>query len=328
VAAASKRGRAGLILRDLRLRIPAPEGEADILAGIDLDLAPGERLGIVGESGSGKSMMALAIMGLLPAAAVASGSIRLDGVELLRLDDRAMCTVRGRRIAMIFQEPMTALNPVHPVGRQIAEGAIRHLGLSRRSASGLVRDMMARVGLDPARFSPSLYPHQLSGGQRQRVMIAAALACEPEILIADEPTTALDVTTQAQILRLIDEVVRERRMSLLLITHDLGVVAAVTDRMSVMYAGRIVESGETAGVFARMAHPYTRALLAARPREVELGRDQELVAIPGQVRSPFDRFPGCTFAPRCPRAAPACRAGEPVLRELEPGHRVACEFPA
>jgi peptide/nickel transport system ATP-binding protein len=273
-------------------------------------------------------MTALAIMGLQPERARLSGSIELEGRELVGLDDRALCRIRGRRMAMIFQEPMTALNPVHAIGRQIAEGAIRQLGLSRTEAASRVRDLMARVGLDPQRFSPRLYPHQLSGGQRQRVMIAMALACEPDLLIADEPTTALDVTVQAQILRLIDKLVRERGMALLLITHDLGVVAAMTDRMAVMYAGRIVETGTTPAVFARMAHPYTRALLAARPREVEDGRHRELATIPGQVRSPLDRTPGCPFAPRCPRVAPRCLPAVPGLHAVENGHLVACEFPA
>jgi peptide/nickel transport system ATP-binding protein len=292
-------------------------------------LSAGERLGLVGESGCGKSLTALAIIGLQPAAARLSGSIRLGDQELLGLDEAGWCRVRGRRIAMIFQEPMTALNPVMPIGAQIAEGAIRHLGLSRADAETRARALMTRVQLPPKKFTPGLYPHQLSGGQRQRVMIATALACDPELLIADEPTTALDVTVQAGILRLIDEIVAERRMALLLITHDLGVAAAMTDRIAVMYAGRVVEAGPTDVVFARMAHPYTRALMAARPQEITfgMGERQPLQTIPGQVRAPADDSPGCPFAPRCPLADAACVSAAPTLREVEPGHLVACIRP-
>jgi peptide/nickel transport system ATP-binding protein len=230
---------------------------------------------------------------------------------------------------MIFQEPTTALNPVLPIGRQIAEGPLRQLGLSRAAATRRARELMARVRLDPARFPPELYPHQLSGGQRQRVMIAIALACDPELLIADEPTTALDVTVQAEILRLLDGLVRERGMALLLITHDLGVVAAMTDRMAVMYAGRVVERGPTEAVFARLAHPYTRALFAARPREVETLEPGHapLATIPGQVASPRERPSGCAFWPRCPRAAEPCRAAAPALRLVTAAHDAACHFP-
>jgi peptide/nickel transport system ATP-binding protein len=209
-------------------------------------------------------MTALAIMGLLPDRARTGGSIRLDGRELLGLADRRLCALRGRRMAMVFQEPMTALNPVQSIGRQIAEGPRRQLGLSRAEAKERVHSLMTRVGLDPLRIAPGRYPHQLSGGQRQRAMIAMALACDPELLIADEPTTALDLTVQAQILRLIDGIVRERGMGLLLITHDLGVVAAMAERVAVMQAGRIVETGATAEVLCRPAHPQTRRLLAAR----------------------------------------------------------------
>ncbi len=209
-------------------------------------------------------MTALAVMGLLPEAARLSGSIRLDGRELVGLDDRQLCAIRGRKVGMVFQEPMTALNPVQPIGRQIGEGLRRHLGLGAADIRARVLDLMRQVELDPARIGPDRYPHQLSGGQRQRVVIAMALACDPELLIADEPTTALDVTIQAQILRLIDRLVRERGMALLLITHDLGVVAAMAERMAVMDAGRIVETGETADLLARPAHAATRRLIAAR----------------------------------------------------------------
>ena len=309
----------------LRLSI----GSATILHGLDLSLAAGERLGLVGESGCGKSLTALSIIGLAPAAARLAGSIRLGGEELLGLDEAAWCAVRGRRVAMVFQEPMTALNPVMPIGAQISEGAVRQLGLSRAAAAALARALMARVQLDPRRFAPGLYPHQLSGGQRQRVMIAMALACDPQLLIADEPTTALDVTVQAEILRLLDGIVAERRTALLLITHDLGVAAAMTDRIAVMYAGRIVETGPTELVFARLAHPYTRALLAARPQEILHGVSERrpLLSIPGQVPAPGQASEGCPFAPRCAIADAACRTAVPPLRAVAPGHRVACVRP-
>ncbi len=310
----------------LRLAI----GPVAILHGLDLSLGAGERVGVVGESGCGKSLTALSLIGLQPAPARLSGSIRLGGDELLGQDEAAWCRVRGRRIAMVFQEPMTALNPVMAIGAQIAEGAIRQLGLSRAEADVRVRKLMARVQLPPDEFPPTLYPHQLSGGQRQRVMIAMALACDPEVLIADEPTTALDVTVQAEILRLLDGLVAERGMALLLITHDLGVAAAMTDRIAVMYAGRIVETGPTDAVFARMAHPYTRALMAARPQEIlqGVGKRRPLASIPGQVPVPGDEMPGCPFAPRCPLADDVCRMAAPPLRPVEPEHLVACVRPA
>jgi peptide/nickel transport system ATP-binding protein len=315
-----------LELTALRLAI----GPLPILHGLDLALGAGERVGLVGESGCGKSLTALSIIGLQPAAARLTGSIRLGGAELLGQDEAAWCRVRGRRIAMVFQEPMTALNPVMSIGAQIAEGAIRQLGMSRAEADARTRALMARVRLPPEEFPPALYPHQLSGGQRQRVMLAMALACDPQVLIADEPTTALDVTVQAEILRLLDDIVRERGMALLLITHDLGVAAALTDRIAVMYAGRIVETGPTDAVFARMAHPYTRALLAARPQEILHGvrERRPLTSIPGQVPAPGETTPGCPFAPRCPLVDRDCRADVPPLRPVEPGHLVACPRPA
>ena len=256
-----------LAIRQLEVRLPAEHGDLVAVAGIDLDLARGRRLALVGESGSGKSMTALAIMGLLPRAARTRGSISLDGRELLGLGDAELSELRGRRMAMVFQEPMTALNPMRSIGRQIGEVPLRR-GQGRAEVRELILSSMARVGLDPLRISPDRYPHQLSGGQRQRVMLAMALATDPELLIADEPTTALDVTVQAQILRLIDGLVEERRMALLLITHDLGVVAAMAERVAVMQAGRIVEAGPVEDVLCRPADAYTRRLLAARLPEV------------------------------------------------------------
>ncbi|WP_436640541.1 ABC transporter ATP-binding protein [Microbaculum sp. FT89] len=322
-----------LDIRDLVLEFPLPGGAARVLHHVDLQVAPGESVGIVGESGCGKSMTALAAMGLTPDGAEVSGSIRLDGREILGLGDAAMSRIRGKRIGMIFQEPMTALNPVRTIGDQVAEGLRLHLGLSDAEALDRAVAMLERVGLPRSRFSPDLYPHQLSGGQRQRVVIAIALACGPELLIADEPTTALDVTIQAQILDLICEVTAEAGMALLMISHDLGVIAETTDRMLVMYAGTVVEEGPTAAVFADMAHPYTQGLFAAMPA-AELVRGEgiggargRLTTIPGQVPDPREPRVGCPFAARCPRARERCRIEAPAADPFGPDHTVRCFYP-
>ncbi|MDR5651468.1 ABC transporter ATP-binding protein [Ruixingdingia sedimenti] len=312
-------------------------GGVDLLSGVSLTLNRGDRLGIVGESGSGKSLTSLAVMGLLPDRMVLSGGLRFDGEDLTRMPEDRMCALRGGRIAMIFQEPMTALNPVKSIGAQIAEGRRLHRGESRAAAEAVARRLLDRVGLPAPRFDLGLYPHQLSGGQRQRVMIAMALACEPDLLIADEPTTALDVTVQAQILDLLDELVDETGIALMLITHDLGVVSEMTDRIAVMYAGSIVETGPTAEVFARMAHPYAHGLFAASPYGLLArgagrgadGRRPRLQAIPGMVPDPADRPAGCRFADRCARVQADCRAAMPPLAatDASSGHRVACFHP-
>ena len=318
-----------LEVNGLSLEIATPEGAARVLDGVDFALERGQSLGIVGESGCGKSMTALAVMGLLPEAARAGGRIRLDGEDLLAMDEAALCAVRGRRIAMVFQEPMTALNPVKTIGFQVAEGLRRHLGLGRAEAEGRALRLLARVGLPAPRFPPALFPHQLSGGQRQRVMIAMALACEPDLLIADEPTTALDVTIQAQILDLIAEAAGEAGMALMLITHDLGVVWENTEQMIVMYAGHVVERGATKEVFARMAHPYTRGLFAAQPgaaHEAAEGRAR-LATIPGQVPDPARLPAGCVFAARCERVSDLCRRTAPPEAAIAPGHGAACHHP-
>ena len=317
-----------LEVNNLSVEIPTPEGPAPLLEALNFGVEAGESLGLVGESGCGKSMTALALMGLLPARARVRGRIRLQGQSLLDLSEAQWCRLRGRRIAMVFQEPMTALNPVQTIGQQIGEGIRWHLGLSRAECETRTRRLLERVGLPVARFSPGLYPHQLSGGQRQRVVIAIALACEPALLIADEPTTALDVTIQAQILDLIEEVVAETGMGLLLITHDLGVVAETTDRVNVMYAGRIVESGATASVFARLAHPYSRGLFAAMPQlNADMPGRTRLNTIPGVVPDPTARPSGCVFADRCFQAQPRCREGFPPAVAVDSAHRVACYFP-
>jgi len=283
-----------------------------LVRGLDLAIARGEVLAVVGESGCGKSMTALAVMGLLPdGIRIAGGALRFDGTDLGGLSRKRLRDLRGRRIAMIFQEPMTSLNPVLSIGEQVAEVVLGHERVSRRAAWDRAREMLERVRLPNAAGRLHAYPHQLSGGQRQRVMIAAALACGPELIIADEPTTALDVTIQAEILHLLDELRRERGLALMLITHDLGVVATMADRVAVMYAGRKIEEGPVAAVLSAPLNPYTRLLMAARPDPAR-GRATRLVEIPGAVPSPRAMPPGCAFAPRCPEARAACRAAVPA----------------
>jgi len=298
-----------------------------LLDGVSLTLDRGASLGLVGESGCGKSLTALAVMSLLPPELRAGGRSLLDGEDLLTTGERRLCTLRGRRMAMIFQEPMTALNPVQTIGAQVAEGPRRHLGLSRRAAREHARAVLDRVGLDPTRVSPSQYPHELSGGQRQRVMIAIAVACGPALLIADEPTTALDVATQARILDLIAGLVAEDGMALLMISHDLGVIAETARHMAVMYAGQVVETGPSAGVLKQPRHPYTSLLMAARPHGRGGGPGAPLAAIPGMVPPPWARPPGCPFADRCPRADAVCQRERPPLSAGPDGHAAACHHP-
>ena len=280
-------------------------------------------MGLVGESGCGKSITALAILGLLPENAVVSGSIRLGGVELIGLGEDAMCRLRGSRIGMIFQEPMTALNPVHSIGRQVAEPLRLHRGASRDDARQQAITLLDRVGIPNAAGRFDAYPHQFSGGQRQRITIAMALACSPDILIADEPTTALDVTVQGQILRLIKELVQERGMGLILISHDLGVIAQNVSRMMVMYGGSGVESGPTQAVFAHRAHPYTRGLFGARP-QLGAARGTRLITIPGSVPELIDLPPGCRFEGRCGYAVAQCASQAPAPTEMTAGHVASC----
>lgn len=322
-----------LEMDNMSVELPIGLKVADIVSDITLTLNRGERLGVVGESGSGKSITALAAMGLLPDRMRVRGTLRFDGQDLATMPEAELCRMRGRRMAMIFQEPMTALNPVKTIGAQIAEGRRLHLGESRADAEREARRLLDRVGLPAPRFNLDLYPHQLSGGQRQRVMIAMAIACEPDLLIADEPTTALDVTVQAQILDLMDELIDETGTALMLITHDLGVVSEMTDRIAVMYAGRIVETGRTNAVFHRMAHPYARGLFAASPHGAALVRHSatgrpRLAAIPGVVPDPLARPPHCTFADRCAFVQGDCRRAIPPLDRLGEdegiAHRAAC----
>jgi peptide/nickel transport system ATP-binding protein len=285
---------------------------------VSFAVRPGRTLAIVGESGCGKSATSLAIMGLLASNGTASGAIRLAG---RLLDARGQRAARGRDIAMIFQEPMTSLNPAFTAGEQVAEALRVHEGLTRQAAMERAVAMLERVRIpEPARRATQ-YPHQLSGGMRQRVMIAIALACRPALLIADEPTTALDVTVQAQILGLLDELKRETGTAVVLVTHDLGVVRDHADDVVVMYAGRVAEAAPAARIFARPEHPYTIGLLGAAPRLD--GRRARLVSIPGTVPDLLRPPPGCRFAPRCPFAIEACEAAPP-LREVAPGHFAAC----
>ena len=292
--------------------------------GVSFDIRPGEIFGLVGESGCGKSATCRSLLRLFGGASaeVAGGSIVFDGQDLATLDNRQMEDIRGSNIAMIFQDPMTALNPTMRIGEQIAEGVRRHRGLSRAQAANEAVNLLASVGVTSPETRVSAYPHQFSGGMRQRVLIAIALACRPKLLIADEPTTALDVTIQDQILRLIIKLRDETGMAVLLVTHDLGVVAQTCDRVAVMYAGRIVEIGETRQVFRRPAHPYTRALLDALPAHT--GRGVKLKPIGGTPPNLKSPLPGCRFHPRCSFAAERCASDTPLLQSVETGHETAC----
>jgi len=310
-----------LDIAGLSVTLPSAAGPAAALRGIDLSVAAGECLGIVGESGSGKTMTALAVMGLLPEGAHAAGRAVFDGADLLTLDDAALCRLRGRRIAMVFQEPMTALNPLQRIGDQVAEPLRQHRGLGRRAAREEALALLERVGIPEPRARLGSYPHQLSGGQRQRAMIAAALACGPNLLIADEPTTALDVTVQSQILDLLVELVEERGMALILISHDLAVIAETCDRAVVLYGGLAVESGPVATLLCRPAHPYTRALLAALPQPAAGARLSPTAGSVPQIGG----FPaGCPFADRCPIAEERCWRERPPRSEIDAQHEAAC----
>ncbi len=302
-------------------------GSVQLTSNISLSIRSGEMVGLVGESGCGKSVTALSILRLLPEPQIriASGRILFDGRDLAILPQRAMTALRGRSIGMIFQEPMTSLNPVFTVGAQIAEPLLIHLKMSAVAARTRAADLLDRVGIDEPRRMLDRYPHQLSGGQRQRVMIAIAIACEPKLLIADEPTTALDVTVQAQVLALVDTLRREMGLACLLITHDLGVVATVCDRVLVMYAGRIVEQGPVASLLTAPRHRYTRALIDTIPSRNSPGT--RLPAIPGQVPSPGNHPDGCAFHPRCAAIAGPCASRVPAL-VVDDTRGVACWNPA
>ena len=312
-----------LEVNNLSVQLQTQRGPAMAVRGVNFSLERGETLGLVGESGCGKSITALALMGLLPDNAIIAGSIRFEHQELIGLNDAALRKLRGNRIGMIFQEPMTALNPLHTIGHQVAEPLRLHRGTSKPEARKQTIALLDRVGIANAAQRLDAYPHQFSGGQRQRITIAMALACEPDLLIADEPTTALDVTIQAQILDLISELVEERGMALILISHDLGVIAQNTRHMMVMYGGTVIESGQTPSVFRHMAHPYTRGLFGARPK-LGAQRGVRLTTIAGTVPELVDLPQGCPFFERCAWAEPDCAATRPMPNPLEKSHQASC----
>jgi oligopeptide/dipeptide ABC transporter ATP-binding protein len=314
-----------LRVSNLRIHFHTDDGVLEAVSGVSFEIAGGETLGLVGESGCGKSVTAYSILKLLPVppAEYAGGEISFRGENLLTLDDKAMRRVRGDLISMIFQEPMSSLNPIMSIGAQITEAIREHRKTSRSEAREIAVDMLRRVGIPSPENRFHEYPHQLSGGMKQRAMIAMALVCRPALLIADEPTTALDVTIQAQILELLNELQQELNMSVLLITHDLGVVAETCDRVAVMYAGKVVESASVTSLFSRPSHPYTLGLFRSLPTLGE--RKSQLEAIPGTVPSPLDFPSGCRFRTRCSMAQEVCKE-VPPLREIEPNHFAACHF--
>ncbi len=315
-----------LEVESLRTHFATPNGAVRAVDGVSFTIDSGETVALVGESGCGKSVTSMSILRLLPSPpAYFAGTIRFEGRDLLTLPEPEMRALRGNDVSMIFQEPMTSLNPVLTIGWQIGESLRLHQGLSRREARLRAIEMLTLVGISDPERRVSEYPHQISGGMRQRVMIAMALACNPKLLIADEPTTALDVTIQAQILDLMRELQRRVGAAILLITHDLGVVAEMAERVIVMYAGRKVEEAPLARLFALPAHPYTRGLLGAVPRLGAGGRAR-LAEIPGQVPSLLQSIEGCAFASRCPLVGDPCRVITPMVREIAPGHFAACHY--
>jgi peptide/nickel transport system ATP-binding protein len=315
-----------LDIRGLKTHFSTDDGMVHAVDGVDLALDRGETLGVVGESGCGKSVTALTVMRLLamPPARIVAGEILWRGRDLLLLPQEAMRAIRAREIAMVFQEPMTSLNPVYSVGEQIAEVIRLHQRLGRRAAMARAVEMLRTVHIPHPERRARDYPHQFSGGMRQRVMIAMALSCEPQLLIADEPTTALDVTIQAQILELLAEMKSKLGMAVMLITHAMGVIAETTQRVAVMYAGKVVEEAPVAELFRAPRHPYTRGLIRSIPRiDLAAVRKERLEAIPGVVPSLLEPAPGCRFAPRCAHVREDCRV-TPPLREIGAGHKVAC----
>ncbi|MDN4983975.1 ABC transporter ATP-binding protein [Bradyrhizobium arachidis] len=316
-----------LSVRDLTVSLGPEHAALDIVDGVSFGLAKGEILGLVGESGCGKSMTSLAVMGLLPQPGprVRAGQVMLDGCDVTRLQPWQRVEAGHGRMAMIFQEPMTSLNPVRRIGDQIAEAVRVHEGISGAAALSRARELLELVRMPDPQMQLSAYPHQLSGGQRQRVMIAIALACRPQVLIADEPTTALDVTIQVQILGLLRELCNRLDMAILFITHDMGVIAQLADRVSVMYAGRIVETASVDGLFKRPAHHYTSGLMDCMPSRNPSAR--RLPTISGQPPAPGRLAAGCVFASRCVAVRDLCRTEAPSRAEVSQGHEVLCAFP-
>jgi oligopeptide/dipeptide ABC transporter ATP-binding protein len=315
-------------VKNLQTSFFTPEGEVRAIDGVSFEIGEGKTLGLVGESGCGKSVTSLSIMRLVasPPGKIVGGEILYRGRDLLKLKSEEMRKIRGNEISMIFQEPMTSLNPVFTVGNQIGEAIQLHQGLGKKETRAKTIEMLRLVKIADPESRVDNYPHQMSGGQRQRIMIAMALSCNPSLLIADEPTTALDVTIQAQILELIKELQQRMGMALLLITHDLGVVAERADEVAIMYAGKIVERTSAPAIFARPFHPYTIGLLNSLPGTGGK-KKKRLDAIPGVVPSPLRLPSGCRFRDRCPKAQQTCAEAEPQLIEKEPGHSVACYFP-
>ena len=314
-----------LEVSNLAMRFRTDAGDVHAVDGVSFEIGEGEFLGLVGESGSGKSATVLSMMRLLPTppAEILSGEAVFEGRDLLQLDTEALRRVRGREIGFIFQDPMTSLNPVLTVGYQLSEALRTHLGMSRQEARDRSTELLRRVGIPKPETRLSDFPHRFSGGMRQRVMIAIALACNPRLLIADEPTTALDVTVQAQVIALVKELRQQFRMSIVWITHDLGVMAGLADRIMVMYAGRIVERASADSLYRNPRHPYTRALLGTLPR-LDGDRAKRLPGIEGQPPSLLGRTRGCAFAPRCTHAFARCREAAPALEPVGDGHEVAC----
>lgn len=317
-----------LEVEDLSVTLKTAHGPQEVIRHISFSIEARDTLGIVGESGCGKSITALALMSLLPSDAKIRGKIRLGGQDILSLNSRQICGIRGNRMGMIFQEPMTALNPVQQIGAQVSESLFLHTNFTRKQTLTRVTELMDKVGLPVGRFPLNLYPHQLSGGQRQRVMIAMAIACNPDILIADEPTTALDVTVQEQILNLIRDLADSSGMALIMISHDLGVIAQTTQNVMVMYTGNMVEMGTTLEVFRNMRHPYTQGLFSAIPQRSSAKSERKrLISIPGQVPELHLRPMGCSFADRCSFADHQCREKEPLPTRVEGLHDVWCYHP-
>lgn len=310
-----------LQVEGLRVRLPTPAGPATVVDGIDYRVEPGEVFGIAGESGSGKTMSVLALMGLLPPRAAVEGHAVFEGRDLLHLSPRDLRRICGRELAMVFQDPMTSLHPMLSVGTQLTEHVRRHLRLSRRDAAERALELLREVRIPDPDSAVHAFPHQFSGGMRQRIAIAVALACRPTLLVADEPTTALDVTVQAGIIRLLDRLRNESGLTIVLITHDLGVLSAIADRVAVFYAGRVVEAGSRADVLSRPRHPYTRGLLDALPHPEAAAAP--LVAIPGAPPAPRLVPPGCAFHPRCRHARDSCREAVPPLVPVN-GRELAC----
>ncbi|MEH6991480.1 ABC transporter ATP-binding protein [Neobacillus drentensis] len=311
-----------LEVKNLKTKFKTDNGTVAVVDGVDFSIKPGETLGVVGESGCGKSVTSLSVMRLLPSNASNEGSITFQGKELLSLPEKHMQQVRGNDIAMIFQEPMTSLNPLHTVGRQIEEAVILHMNISKQDAKQRAIKMLNAVGMPRAEEIYGEYPHQLSGGMRQRVMIAMAMACDPKLIIADEPTTALDVTIQAQILDLMRDLKDKTGTSIMLITHDLGVVAEMCDRVIVMYAGQVVEETDVQTLFENPKHPYTIGLMDSIPSFED--EKEYLNTIPGSVPLPYEMPEGCRFAPRCSWAKEICHQQAPELMEIESQHKCRC----